>query len=114
MSVYNVDAGRDGLPIALSVSGTPIGGACALAEDEGGTLHFEGLDVMARVFFAERVGPGGPGADITLRDVCVRDHDRHRTLRASEAQVRHFSAGTGDLELTASFAATLDGRDGHR
>ena len=60
-------------------AGTPIGGACTVAEDVEGTLRFEGLDVLARVFFAERVGPGGPGDDITVRDVWVMDHGQHRT-----------------------------------
>jgi hypothetical protein len=95
----------DNLPIRLTVGGTDIGAACELEEDTEG-LRFEGLDDMARVFFAERVGPGGPGDDITLRDVCVRDANLGRTLRAAEARVRHFSAGTGELELIATFQKT--------
>ncbi len=110
MSVDNLDLGRDGLPIALSVAGTSIGGASAVADDIEGGLRFEGLDVLARVFFAERVGPGGPGDDITVQDVCVRDHNQHRTMRALEARVRHFSAGTGDLELAAVFVDAREPR----
>jgi hypothetical protein len=91
------------LPIQLMVAGTAIGGACEVEDDVEGGLRFEGLDEIARVFFAERVGPGGPGDDITLRDVCVWDRRYQRTLRAAEARVRHFSAGTGDLELIAVF-----------
>jgi hypothetical protein len=53
--------------------------------------------------FAQRVGPGGP--EVTqLRDLCVQDRSRRRTMSAPEATVRHFSAGTGELELTARFA----------
>jgi hypothetical protein len=99
----NADLGHNPLPIALSVAGTPIGGASTIEQEADGSLRFEGLDVMARVFFAERVGPGGPGDDITVRDVCVKDRDRGRIMRAAEARVRHFSAGMGDLELTAAF-----------
>jgi hypothetical protein len=95
--------GRDELPIVLTVAGTPIGAACTVAEEVEGTLHFEGLDGMALVFFAERVGPGGPGDDITVRDLCVTDRNQHRSMQADEARVRHFSAGSGDLELTAAF-----------
>ena len=95
---------RDEFPISLTLGGTPIGAARAIEEEEGtGTFRFEGLDFIARVFFAERVGPGGP-EHTPLQDLCVSDSGRHRTLRANEAMVRHFSAGTGDLELTASFA----------
>src|SRR5262245_4581949 len=89
--------GGSGFPISLSVSGTPIGGASAIEEEVAGTFRFEGLDVLARVFFAERVGPGGPGDDITVRDVCVTDEGEKRTMRALEARVRHFSAGAGEL-----------------
>ena len=92
-------------PISLSIGGTPIGGARAIeqAEDDApGTFRFEGLDFIARVFFAERVGPGGP-EDTTLKDLCVFDRAHHRTMRAIEAKVRHFSSGTGELELTAAF-----------
>ena len=97
------EPGLHELPIVLTVSGTPVGGACTVAEEVEGTLRFEGLDVMARVFFAERVGPGGPGDDITVRDLRVVDHNRHCSIQAEEAQIRHFSAGMGDLELTAAF-----------
>jgi hypothetical protein len=96
------DRGEE-LPIRLTVAGTPIGGACTVEEEVEGTLRFEGLDVMARVFFAERVGPGGPGDDITVRDLCVLDHNQHRSMKAEEARIRHFSAGSGDLELAATF-----------
>ena len=98
-----VELGETELPISLSVEGTPIGGACMIEDDHAGTLRFEGLDVIARVFFAEYLGPGGPGEDTRVKDVWVTDHTRHRTLRAPEATVRHFSAGTGELELTAAF-----------
>jgi hypothetical protein len=98
-----VELGETELPISLTVEGTPIGGACTIEDDHAGTLRFEGLDVIARVFFAEYLGPGGPGEDIRVRDVCVMDHTRHRTMRAPEATVRHFSAGMGELELSAAF-----------
>jgi hypothetical protein len=93
-------------PILLTVAGTAIGGASEVMEDLEGALCFEGLDGMARIFFAERVGPGGPGDDIKLRDVSVWDGRQRRTLRAAEARVRHFSAGTGELELIAAFRDT--------
>ena len=96
---------RDEFPIALSIGGTSIGAARAVAEEaeSPGVFRFEGLDFIARVFFAERVGPGGP-EDTQLRDLCVQDRSRQRTLSAPEATVRHFSAGTGELELSARFA----------
>jgi hypothetical protein len=97
------ELGGSELPIILSIGGTPIGGACAICEEQTGTWRFEGLDVIARVFFAEYLGPGGPGDDTRVQDVCVLDHVRHRTLRAPVATVRHFSAGAGELELTAAF-----------
>jgi hypothetical protein len=98
-------SGRDEFPIALSIGGAPIGAARALEEeaDSPGVFRFEGLDFIARVFFAERVGPGGP-EDTRLRDLCVQDRARQRTMRAPEATVRSFSAGTGELELSARFA----------
>ena len=89
-------------PISLSLGGTPIGAARAIEEEGTGTFHIEGLDFIARVFFAERVGPGGPERT-TLVDLTLSDRGRHRTMRAHEAVVSHFSAGTGDLELTGSF-----------
>ena len=98
-------SGRDEFPIALSIGGTLIGAARAIAEEEEspGVFRFEGLDFIARVFFAERVGPGGP-EDTRLRDLCVQDRARHRTMSARAATVRSFSAGTGELELSARFA----------
>ena len=45
----------------------------------------------------------GPGDDVTRRDLCVVDHDQHRSMQAREARVRHFSAGSGDLELATDF-----------
>jgi hypothetical protein len=104
MNTKTSKTSRDEFPIALSLGGAPIGAARAIAEEESpGVFRFEGLDFIARVFFAERVGPGGP-EDTQLRDLCVQDRARHRTMSATEATVRHFSAGTGELELTASFA----------
>jgi hypothetical protein len=90
-------------PISLSLEGAPIGAAQGMEEEEAGTFRLAGLDFIARVFFAERVGPGGP-EDTCLRDLTVMDHARHRTLRAPVATVRSFSAGTGELELDAAFA----------
>ena len=111
MNTKSIDPGsaRDEFPIALSIGGTPIGAARAIAEEaqSPGVFRFEGLDFIARVFFAERVGPGGP-EDTPLRDVCIQDRGRQRTMRAREATVRHFSAGTGELELTARFAEPAD------
>jgi hypothetical protein len=93
---------RNEFPIALSLGGTPIGAARAVEQEAAGVFRFEGLDFIARVFFAERVGPGGP-EDTRLQDLTIMDHARHRTMAAPEATVRHFSAGTGELELAASF-----------
>jgi hypothetical protein len=100
-----VSGAGDEFPIALSIGGTPIGAARSIAEEQEspGVFRFHGLDFIARVFFAERVGPGGP-EDTRLRDVCVQDRGRQRTMRASEATVRSFSAGTGELEITGRFA----------
>jgi hypothetical protein len=96
---------REEFPIALSIGGQSIGAARAIAEEaeSPGVFRLEGLDFIARVFFAERVGPGGP-EDTRLRDLCVQDRARQRIMSAPEATVRHFSAGTGELELTARFA----------
>ena len=101
------DTGGEDFPISLWLGGTPIGAARALDQEEGtGTFRFEGLDFIARVFFAERVGPGGP-EDTALTDLSVSDRGRHRTMHADQATIRHFSAGTGDLELTAAFLPDL-------
>jgi hypothetical protein len=103
MRMDKTELGGSELPIILSIGGTFIGGACIIAEEGAGTLRLEGLDVIARVFFAECVGPGGPGDDTRVQDVCVTDHVRHRTMRAPVAFVRHFSAGAGEVELSAAF-----------
>jgi hypothetical protein len=96
---------RDNFPISLTLGGASIGAARTVeAEESTGTFRFEGLDFIARVFFAERVGPGGP-ENTPLVDLCVSDRGGHRIMRAHNATVRHFSAGTGDLELTASVSA---------
>jgi hypothetical protein len=93
----------DKFPISLSLEGAPIGAAQGMEEEETGTFRLEGLDFIARVFFAERVGPGGP-EDTRLCDLTVMDRARHRTMRAHVATVRSFSAGTGELEFQAAFA----------
>jgi hypothetical protein len=90
-------------PIALSLGGAPIGAAREMAEETAGMFRLEGLDFIARVFFAERVGPGGP-ENTRLADLCVMDLARHRTMHAPEATLVSFSAGTGELELYAEFA----------
>jgi hypothetical protein len=92
-------------PIALSLGGMSIGAARGIAEEEIGMFRIDGLDSIARVFFAERVGPGGP-ENTRLADLCVMDRAHHRTMRAPVATVLSFSAGTGELELAAQFAET--------
>jgi len=91
-------------PVILTVQGTRIGGAGHVEKEEEDTFFFEDLDSSARVFFAERLGPGGPGEDAVVADVMVEDTLHHETLRANRAVVRHFSAGTGELALSAQFA----------
>ena len=91
-------------PVILTVQGTKIGGAENVEKDAEGTFFFEDLDSSARVFFAERLGPGGPGEDAVVADVTVEDTLHHQTLHASRAIVRHFSSGTGELALSAQFA----------
>lgn len=110
MKIGEAKEGND-FPIALSLGGESIGAARAVETEEAtGTFRFAGLDFIARVFFAERVGPGGP-ENTPLVDLCVSDGAGQRILRAGQATVRHFSAGTGDLELTAPVAA-LPPREG--
>jgi hypothetical protein len=107
---------RDDFPISLTLGGASIGAARAVEAAEGteegtGTFRFEGLDFIARVFFAERVGPGGP-ENTPLVDLCVSDRGGHRIMRAHQATVRHFSAGTGDLEVTAPVSVSRPAREG--
>ena len=92
----NGGSARDEFPIALSIGGTPIGAARAIAEEEEspGVFRFEGLDFIARVFFAERVGPGGP-EDTRLRDLCVQDRARQRTMSAPRGDGPQFLGGHG-------------------
>jgi hypothetical protein len=92
-------------PIALWLGGSSIGAARAMAEETAGMFRLQGLDFIARVFFAERVGPGGP-ENTPLADLCVMDRAHRRTMRAPVATVVSFSAGTGELELVAKFAET--------
>ena len=101
MKTTQTDSERE-FPISLSLGGTPIGGARAIEDEGPGVFRFEGLDFIARVFFAERIGPGGP-EDTMLKDLCVLDRSHHRTMRAMVAKVRHFSSGTGELELAGTF-----------
>ena len=111
MKIGKANEGNE-FPIALSLGGESIGAARAVETEEGtGTFRFAGLDFIARVFFAERVGPGGP-ENTPLVDLCVSGRGGQRILRADQAIVRHFSAGTGDLEVTALMAAALTAREG--
>jgi hypothetical protein len=84
-------------PLAISVGGTVIGRAERLAVDADGVILLEGLDGMARVFFAERMGPGGEPEP--LADVMIVDQRGGRGVRARHAVVRQFSSGTGHISL---------------
>ena len=44
MRMDATEPGGEELRIVLTVEGTPIGGACTVAEEVEGTLRFEGLD----------------------------------------------------------------------
>src|SRR5437868_5403846 len=86
-------------PIAILVGGAPIGSARALEVDAAsGALQLRDLDALARVFFAERVGPGDPEAALSRLE--IRDPATGRVVSAAAAKVRSFSSGTGDLDLT--------------
>jgi hypothetical protein len=110
MKTSEANAGND-FPISLFLGGASIGAARSVETEEGtGTFRFEGLDFIARVFFAERVGPGGP-ENTPLVDLSVSHRNGQRIMRAHQATVRHFSAGTGDLEVTTPLAPSREGVD---
>src|SRR4051812_6354234 len=84
-------------PLVLSVEGSVIGRAERLAVDADGVILLDGLDGLARVFFAERMGPGGEPEP--LREVVIVDQRGGRGVRARRAVVRQFSSGTGHISL---------------